>query len=438
MSQRQQAALRVEIEALSGHLGKTVELRGWLSNRRSSGKIHFLLVRDGTGVVQAVMSRQDVSEETFVQADHLPQESSLVLTGTVRADPRAPGGVEVAVTSMRVLHQAEPYPITPKKHGVEFLMDHRHLWLRSSRQHAIMRVRAEIIRAMTDYLDGHGYLRVDAPILTPAAAEGTTTLFATQYFDLGTAYLTQSGQLYNEAAAMAFGRVYCFGPTFRAEKSKTRRHLIEFWMLEPEAAFMELDECMALAEDFVAAVVARVLDRCRNELETLERDIGPLERAVPPFPRISYDEALHLLADKGMSVAWGEDLGGDEETALSTHFDRPVFIHRYPAQCKAFYMQPDPRRPEVVLGADLLASEGYGEIIGGGQRIHDRALLEQRIAEHRLPPEAYRWYVDLRRYGSVPHSGFGVGIERTVAWICGLEHVRETIPFPRLLNRLYP
>ncbi|MDR7484178.1 MAG: asparagine--tRNA ligase [Armatimonadota bacterium] len=438
MSQAPQAALRVPIEALPGHLGKTVELRGWLTNRRSSGKIHFLLVRDGTGVVQAVVSRQDVPEETFVQADHLPQESSLVLTGTVREDPRAPGGVEVAVTSMRVLHQAEPYPITPKEHGVEFLMDHRHLWLRSSRQRAIMRVRAEIIRAMTDYLDGHGYLRVDAPILTPAAAEGTTTLFATQYFDLGTAYLTQSGQLYNEAAAMAFGRVYCLGPTFRAEKSKTRRHLIEFWMLEPEAAFMELDECMALAEDFVAAVVARVLDRCRNELKTLERDVGPLERAVPPFPRISYDEALQLLAAKGMTVAWGEDLGGDEETALSTHFDRPVFIHRYPAQCKAFYMQPDPRRPEVVLGADLLAPEGYGEIIGGGQRIHDRALLEQRIGEHRLPPEAYRWYVDLRRYGSVPHSGFGVGIERTVAWTCGLEHVRETIPFPRLLNRLYP
>ncbi|MDR7417574.1 MAG: asparagine--tRNA ligase, partial [Armatimonadota bacterium] len=336
------------------------------------------------------------------------------------------------------VHEAEPYPIGPKEHGVDFLMDHRHLWLRSSRQHAILKVRAEVIRAMTDYLDDLGYLRVDAPILTPAAAEGTTTLFATEYFDLGQAYLTQSGQLYNEATAMAFGRVYCFGPTFRAEKSKTRRHLIEFWMLEPEAAFMELDECMTLAEGFVAGIVGRVLDRCRAQLALLERDLAPLERVVAPFPRISYDEALRLLAEKGLQVRWGDDLGGDEETAVSAHFDRPVFVHRYPTQCKAFYMQPDPERPEVVLGADLLAPEGYGEIIGGGQRIHDPALLERRLVEHNLPAEAYRWYVDLRRYGSVPHSGFGIGIERTVAWICGLEHVRETIPFPRLLNRLYP
>jgi asparaginyl-tRNA synthetase len=317
-------------------------------------------------------------------------------------------------------------------------MDHRHLWLRSARQHAVLRVRAEVIRAMTDYLDARGYLRVDAPILTPAAAEGTTTLFETPYFDLGSAYLTQSGQLYNEAAAMAFGRVYCFGPTFRAEKSKTRRHLIEFWMLEPEAAYMELDEYMALAEEFVAGVVARVLDRCRAELAVVERDLAPLERVIPPFPRISYDDALRLLEDKGLRVPWGDDLGGDEETAVSAAFDRPVFVHRYPAQCKAFYMQPDPQRPEVVLGADLLASEGYGEIVGGGQRIHDLALLQRRLAEHGLPPDPYRWYLDLRRYGSVPHSGFGIGIERTVAWICGLDHVRETIPFPRLLNRLYP
>lgn len=433
-----EGAALVTIEALPAHVGQTVEVRGWLYGRRSSGKIHFLRVRDGTGVVQAVMSRADVRDEVFAAADRLPQESSLSVTGSVRADPRAPGGVEVAVTDLRVVYEAEPYPITPKEHGVEFLMDHRHLWLRSRRQHAIMRVRAEVIRAMTDYLDDHGWLRVDAPILTPAAAEGTTTLFATEYFDEGTAYLTQSGQLYNEAAAMAFGRVYCFGPTFRAEKSKTRRHLIEFWMLEPEAAFMELDEYMALAEDFVASVVARVLDRCRGELAVLERDTTPLERVVAPFPRISYDDALRLLEERGLRVAWGEDLGGDEETAVSTAFDRPVFVHRYPTQCKAFYMQPDPARPEVVLGADLLAPEGYGEIIGGGQRIHDLALLERRLAEHGLPPEPYRWYLDLRRYGSVPHSGFGIGIERTVAWICGLEHVRETIPFPRLLNRLYP
>ena len=428
----------VVVEALPQHLDREVAVRGWLANRRSSGKIHFLLVRDGTGIVQAVMSRQDVADELFAVADRLPLESSLVVTGRVRADRRAPGGVELAATDLHVVHEAEDYPITPKAHGVEFLMDHRHLWLRSRRQHAIQRVRATVIRAMIDYLDSHGFLRVDAPILTPAAVEGTTTLFATQYFDLGTAYLTQSGQLYNEAAAMAFGRVYCFGPTFRAEKSKTRRHLVEFWMLEPEAAFMEFDEYLALAEEFVAFVVARVLERCRRELEVLERDPAPLERVVPPFPRISYDEALALLAARGKPVAWGEDLGGDEETVISQAFDRPVFVHRFPVQCKAFYMQPDPARPEVVLGADLLAPEGYGEIIGGGQRIHDLTLLRRRLAEHGLPEETYRWYLDLRRYGSVPHSGFGIGIERTVAWVCRLDHVREAVAFPRLLNRLYP
>jgi asparaginyl-tRNA synthetase len=415
-----------------------VELRGWLQHRRSSGKILFLLVRDGTGAVQAVMSRQEVSEEVFAAADRLPQESSVVVTGLVQADPRAPGGVELAASSLLVVHEAEPYPITSKPHGIEFLMDHRHLWLRSSRQQAILRVRAEVIRAMTEYLDGHGFLRVDAPILTPAAVEGTTTLFETQYFDLGSAYLTQSGQLYNEAAAMAFGRVYCFGPTFRAEKSKTRRHLIEFWMLEPEVAYLDLDGYMALAEDFVSSVVARILERCREPLATLERDLAPLERVRAPFPRISYDEALRLLSAAGKPVAWGEDLGGDEETAVSQQFDRPVFIHRYPTRCKAFYMQPDPDRPDVVLGADLIAPEGYGEIIGGGQRVHDLDLLRARLAEHGLPESTYQWYLDLRRYGSVPHSGFGIGIERTVAWLCGIEHVREAIPFPRLLNRLYP
>lgn len=426
------------IAALPGHVGEEVELRGWLQHRRSSGKILFLLVRDGTGAVQVIMSRQDVPEEVFATADRLPQESSVVVTGVVRADPRAPGGVELAASSLLVVHEAEPYPITSKPHGIEFLMDHRHLWLRSSRQQAILRVRAEVIRAMTEYLDGHGFLRVDAPILTPAAVEGTTTLFETQYFDLGSAYLTQSGQLYNEAAAMAFGRVYCFGPTFRAEKSKTRRHLIEFWMLEPEVAYLDLDGYMALAEDFVSSVVARILERCQEPLATLERDLAPLERVSPPFPRISYDEALRLLSAAGKPVAWGEDLGGDEETAVSQQFDRPVFIHRYPTRCKAFYMQPDPDRPDVVLGADLIAPEGYGEIIGGGQRVHDLDLLRARLAEHGLPESTYQWYLDLRRYGSVPHSGFGIGIERTVAWLCGIEHVREAIPFPRLLNRLYP
>lgn len=426
------------IAALPGHVGEEVELRGWLQHRRSSGKILFLLVRDGTGAVQVIMSRQEVPEEMFATAERLPQESSVVVTGLVRADPRAPGGVEIAAGSLLVVHEAEPYPITSKPHGIEFLMDHRHLWLRSSRQQAILRVRAEVIRAMTEYLDGHGFLRVDAPILTPAAVEGTTTLFETQYFDLGSAYLTQSGQLYNEAAAMAFGRVYCFGPTFRAEKSKTRRHLIEFWMLEPEVAYLDLDGYMALAEDFVSSVVVRILERCREPLATLERDLAPLERVRAPFPRISYDEALRLLSAAGKPVAWGEDLGGDEETAVSQQFDRPVFIHRYPTRCKAFYMQPDPDRSDVVLGADLIAPEGYGEIIGGGQRVHDLELLRARLAEHGLPESTYQWYLDLRRYGSVPHSGFGIGIERTVAWLCGIEHVREAIPFPRLLNRLYP
>src|SRR3990172_6450415 len=428
----------IRIEDAGAHVGQAVEIRGWLYHARSSGKIHFLQVRDGSGVMQCVMARQDVRGEAFAAAGTLAQESSVAVRGTVRADARAPGGYELSVAGLDVIQEAAPYPITPKEHGVEFLMDHRHLWLRSRRQHALMRIRAEVIRACSDFLDGQGFLRVDTPILTPASVEGTTTLFETPYFDLGTAYLTQSGQLYNEAAAMAFGRVYCFGPTFRAEKSKTRRHLIEFWMLEPEAAFLDLDGYMHLAEALVASVVSRVLDRRGEELAVLERDLAPLKRVTAPFPRIAYDEALQLLAAKGMTVAWGDDLGGDEGTAASPYFYRPLFVHRYPTPCKAFYMQPDPRRPEVVLGADLLAPEGYGEIIGGGQRIHDLDLLRQRLAEHRLPEEVYRWYVDLRRYGSVPHSGFGIGIERTVAWICGIEHVRETIPFPRLLNRLYP
>jgi len=428
----------VAIENLPQRVGETVELSGWLVTRRSSGGIHFLLVRDGTGVVQAVVSGKEVDAETFAQADHLPQESSLIVTGTVRADRRARGGVEVTVGALTVVQEAAPYPITPKEHGVEFLMDHRHLWLRSPRQHAVLRIRAEVIRAATAFLEGEGFLRVDTPILTPASVEGTTTLFDVDYFDLGKAYLTQSGQLYNEAAIAAFGRVYCFGPTFRAEKSKTRRHLIEFWMLEPEVAFLDLDGYMALAEVFVAAIVRDVVAHRTHELETLGRDLDALRRIVPPFPRITYDQARDILAETGKPIPWGEDFGGDEETIISSRFDLPVFVHRYPAGAKAFYMQPDPDRPEVVLSADLLAPEGYGEIIGGGERIWDLGLLERRLAEWGLPRQTYEWYLDLRRYGAVPHSGFGIGIERTVAWICGLEHIREAIAFPRLINRISP
>jgi len=425
------------IERIGEHAGEEVEIRGWLYHLRSSGALHFLLVRDGTGIVQAVAVRAELPPEVFAAAGDLTQESAVVIAGLAREDRRAPGGYEVALRRLEVVQRAESYPITPKEHGVEFLMDHRHLWLRSQRQWAIMRVRAEVERAMCDYLDDLGYLRMDTPILTPSACEGTSNLFETPYFERQ-AYLTQSGQLYNEATAMAFGRVYCFGPTFRAEKSKTRRHLTEFWMLEPEAAFLDLDGYMDLAEGLVVAVVRRVLERRRRELVLLERDLAPLERVASPFPRITYDDAVERLRAQGAAVAWGDDFGGDEETVLSRQFDRPVFVHRYPAQCKAFYMQPDPARPEVVLGADLLAPEGYGEIVGGGERIHDLALMERRLDEMKLPRAEYAWYVDLRRFGSVPHSGFGIGIERTVAWVCGLEHVRETIPFPRLINRLYP
>jgi len=428
----------VAVEEIGAHVGEDIVLQGWLYHLRSSGSIHFLLVRDGTGIIQGVMSKQDVAPDVFAATGGLTQESSIVVRGRVREDRRAPGGYELTVNNVKTVQLAAPYPITPKEHGVEFLMDHRHLWLRSSRQHALMRIRAEVIRACTDFLDGRGYLRVDTPILTPAAVEGTTTLFETPYFDLGSAYLTQSGQLYNEAAAMAFGKVYCFGPTFRAEKSKTRRHLTEFWMIEPEAAYLTLEDYMRLAEDMVSAVVGQVLERRKQELAVLERDTTPLTAVRPPFPRISYDEARTILAKAGKPIPWGDDFGGDEETVISGQFDRPVFVHRFPTQCKAFYMEPDPDRPEVILGADLLAPEGYGEIIGGGQRIHDLARLTQRLREHQLSEDVYRWYLDLRRYGSVPHSGFGLGIERTVAWIAGIEHIRETIPFPRLLNRLYP
>lgn len=430
--------MRIRIEEIAAHAGADVEIRGWLYHKRSSGSIHFLLVRDGSGVIQAVMAKQDVPPSAFAAAMDLTQESSLLVRGTVREDARAPGGHELTVRDLQVVGLADPYPITPKEHGVEFLMDHRHLWLRSRRQHALMRIRAEVIRAATEFLDRQGYLRMDAPVLTPASVEGTTTLFETPYFDLGKAYLTQSGQLYNEAAASAFGRVYCFGPTFRAEKSKTRRHLTEFWMLEPEAAFMELNEYMDFAEAMVCTVVAQVLDRRRTDLEALQRNRAALESVQAPFPRLSYDEALKRLSAAGKPLPWGEDLGGDEETVISSAFPRPVFVHHYPAKCKAFYMQPDRDRTDVVLSADLLAPEGYGEIIGGGQRIHSLQLLQERLQEHHLPEDVYQWYLDLRRYGTVPHSGFGLGIERTVAWIAGIEHVREAIPFPRLMNRLYP
>ena len=425
------------IDEIGRHAGADVEVRGWVYNLRSSGAIHFLLLRDGTGILQAVAVRQDLPAEVFEAIGALTQESSVIAGGIVREDRRAPGGYELGLRRLAVIQTAAPYPLTPKEHGVEFLMDHRHLWLRSSRPRAIMRVRAEVERAICDYLDERGYVRMDTPILTPSACEGTSTLFETPYFERR-AYLAQSGQLYNEANAVALGRVYCFGPTFRAEKSKTRRHLTEFWMVEPEAAFLDLEGCIQLAEGLVVFIVQRVLERRRKDLQTLERDIGALERILPPFPRLTYDEAVALLREQGHPVQWGEDFGGDEETALGLRYDRPVFVHRYPTKCKAFYMQPDPGRPEVVLGADLLASEGYGELIGGGQRIHDPDLLEQRLREARLPREEYAWYLDLRRYGSVPHSGFGIGIERTVAWICHLDHVRETIPFPRLINRLYP
>jgi asparaginyl-tRNA synthetase len=427
----------IYIEEVARHVGQEVTIRGWLRHRRSSGKIHFLIVRDGTGDIQAVVSKGTVGEEAFGQAARLTQESSLIVTGTLRQEPRAPGGYELDATRVETLQLAEPFPIQPKEHGVGFLMEHRHLWLRSSRQHAILRIRHEIIRACRNFFDERGFILVDAPIFTPNACEGTTTLFQTDYFD-EKAYLTQSGQLYSEATAAAFGKVYCFGPTFRAEKSKTRRHLMEFWMVEPEVAFAELADMMELAEAFVGAIVERVLATRRPELAVLERDVGKLERVKPPFPRITYEEAVRLLQQKGNPIQLGDDFGGDEETLLSSEFDRPVIVHRYPAAIKAFYMQNDPARPDLALCMDILAPEGYGEIIGGGQRIHEHDKLMSRIREHKLPEEAFRWYLDLRRYGSVPHAGFGMGIERAVAWICGLEHVRETIPFPRMLYKLYP
>jgi len=432
---------RITIEAASRHEGEAVELAGWLYNLRRSGKIIFPLVRDGTGIMQCVAVKNNISEKCFNDLRDLTQESSLIVRGRVRAEPRAPGGYELDVDDAEIVHripEEQPYPITLKEHGIEFLFDHRHLHLRSRRPHAILRIRHEIIRAIRDYFDSNGFTLVDTPIFTPAACEGTTTLFEVDYFGDEKVYLTQSGQLYNEATAMAFGKTYCFGPTFRAEKSKTRRHLTEFWMVEPEMAYATLEDVKRVAEELVCFIVGRVLERRRRELETLERDIARLEAVKPPFPRISYDEAVAILQRKGSEIQWGGDFGGTDETLLSEEFDRPVMVDRFPAEIKAFYFQPDEQRPEVVLGVDVLASEGYGEIVGGGQRIHDYDLLLRRIREHNLPQEAFEWYLDLRRYGTVPHAGFGMGVERTVAWICGLDHIRETIAFPRMLYRTRP
>ncbi|MDZ7260826.1 MAG: asparagine--tRNA ligase [candidate division KSB1 bacterium] len=428
---------QVYINEVAQYEGKEVTICGWLYNKRSGGKLWFLLIRDGTGIIQGVVFKPDVAEEVFKKCDEVTQESSLIVRGTVRADKRAPGGYELQVKDLQLVQIAPDYPITPKEHGTTFLMDHRHLWLRSSKQHAILRIRHEIIRACRDFFDNRGFVLLDAPIFTPAACEGTTTLFETDYFG-SKAYLTQSGQLYMEAGAMAFGKVYCFGPTFRAEKSKTRRHLTEFWMIEPEVAYADLEQNMDLAEDLVVYVVQRVLETKKQELQVLERDTTPLEKVQKPFPRISYDEAVNILQEAGLNFEFGNDLGGTDETVISEKFDRPVMVHRYPAAVKAFYMKNDPERPDRALCVDVLAPEGYGEIIGGGQREDDLQTLEEKIKKHNLPLKAFDWYLDLRKYGTVPHSGFGLGIERTVAWICGLKHVRETIPFPRLMYRITP
>lgn len=430
--------MKTTIDQVKHYVGQEVTIGSWLSNKRSSGKIAFLQLRDGTGFIQGVVVKAEVSEDTFQLAKNMTQETSLYVTGIVAEDSRSPFGYELQVSSIEVIHEAVDFPITPKEHGTEFLMDNRHLWLRSKKQHAIMKIRNEIIRATYTFFNENGYIKIDPPILTGSAAEGTTELFHTQYFD-EEAYLSQSGQLYMEAAAMAFGKVFSFGPTFRAEKSKTRRHLIEFWMIEPEMAFMDHEDSLQVQENYVSYIVDAVLTNCSLELQILERDVEKLAKIKAPFPRISYDDAIELLKEKGFDdIEWGEDFGAPHETAIAESFDKPVFITNYPAEIKAFYMKPDPNRPEVVLCADLIAPEGYGEIIGGSQRIDDVELMKQRYEEHALSGDAYQWYLELRKYGSVPHSGFGLGLERTVAWLSGVEHVRETIPFPRLLNRLYP
>lgn len=430
--------LKTTINQVFKHVDQEVTIGAWIANKRSSGKIAFLQLRDGTGFIQGVVVKAEVEEEVFKLAKSVTQETSVYVTGQVTKDERSPLGFELQVKSIEVIHEATDYPITPKEHGTEFLMDHRHLWLRSKKQHAIMKIRNEIIRATYEYFHQEGFVKVDPPILTGSAPEGTTELFATKYFDED-AYLSQSGQLYMEAAAMALGKVFSFGPTFRAEKSKTKRHLIEFWMIEPEMAFVEFNENLEYQENYVSHVVQSVLENCKVELQTLGRDTAKLENIKAPFPRITYDEAIKFLQEKGFDdIEWGDDFGAPHETAIAESYDKPVFITHYPTSLKPFYMQPAPDREDVVLCADLIAPEGYGEIIGGSERVHDLKLLEARLKEHGLDQETYKWYTELRQYGSVPHSGFGLGLERTVAWISGAPHVRETIPFPRLLNRLYP
>ena len=435
---------RAFINQLADHVGQQVTIKGWLYNLRSSGKLLFPQLRDGTGLVQCVAFMKNVAPEVWEALKGLGQESALTIRGTVRADDRAPGGYEIDLEHAEVINEVHDYPITPKEHGTEFLMDHRHLWLRSRRQHAVLKVRHTVVKAVRDFLDNDGFTLCDAPIFTPAACEGTTTLFEVDYFDDQKAYLTQSGQLYNEATAAAFGKVYCFGPTFRAEKSKTRRHLTEFWMVEPEMAFAHLDDVMTLSERMLAYIAARVLETRGEELKVLERDAAKLEAIVPPFPRMHYDDAVKLLQEghaKGALESrfeWGGDFGAPDESHLSANYEKPLMVHHYPAEVKAFYMARDPERNELALGVDVLAPEGYGEVIGGGERATSLEFLEQQITLHELPKEAFEWYLDLRRYGSVPHAGFGMGIERCTAWMCGIEHVRETIPFPRLMNRLRP
>ncbi|MBV9959288.1 MAG: asparagine--tRNA ligase [Acidobacteria bacterium] len=432
------------INELSQHVGAEVTLKGWLYNMRSSGKLMFPQLRDGTGIVQCVVLKKAISEELWEALKGLGQESALIVRGTVRADERAPGGYEIDVSDAEVVSPTHDYPITPKEHGTEFLMDHRHLWLRSRRQHAIIKVRHTVIKAVRDFLDNDGFTLADSPIFTPAACEGTTTLFEVNYFDDEKAYLTQSGQLYNEATAAAFGKTYCFGPAFRAEKSKTRRHLTEFWMVEPEVAYATLDDVMNLSERFLSYIAARVLDQRGEELKVLERDTAKLEAIVPPFPRLHYNDAVRMLQEgheRGeieTRFEWGGDFGSPDETYLSGKYDKPLMVHRYPAAVKAFYMARDTENPELALGVDVLAPEGYGEVIGGGERATSLDFLREQIALHQLPEESFDWYLDLRRYGSVPHGGFGMGIERCTAWMCGIEHIRETIPFPRMLYRLKP
>lgn len=428
----------ISISEVGKHESEYVSIQGWLYNQRSSGKVKFMIIRDGSGFLQGTLVKSEMEEENFNRLDNLNHESSIIVEGIIKSEKRAPSGYEILVKTIHVVQNAEKdYPISLKKHGVGFLMNFRHLWMRTQRQNSILRIRAEIVKIIHHFLGKKGFYLIESPILTPAACEGTTTLFQTDYFG-DMAYLTQSGQLYNEASAMAFGKVYCFGPTFRAEKSKTRRHLMEFWMVEPEAAYFDFQDNNQLQEEMMVTIVRHILEHCSQELKILERDISLLEKIEAPFPYISYDDAIKLIQKEGSQTQWGDDLGGEDETIISSQFQKPVFVHHFPTKCKAFYMKPDSERPETVLGADLIAPEGFGEIIGGGQRIDDYQLIKERIREHQLPEEDYQWYIDLRKFGSVPHSGFGLGIERTVAWICNLPHIRETIPFPRMLNKIYP